>query len=66
MQTNIHAPSGIETHDPSVQVVKDVKHFRPCSQFDQPTLDLRMKNEATVFTLTDIMCFPLAFHETVR
>jgi hypothetical protein len=61
MQTNIHASCGIQTHDPSVQVVKDIKHFGRCSQFHQPTLNLRMKNEVTVSTFTDIMCFPLLF-----
>jgi hypothetical protein len=34
MKTDIHALSGIRTHDPSVRAGKDISFLRPCGHCD--------------------------------
>jgi len=48
-QTHIHASSGIWTHDPSVQTVKDSTCLRLCSHWDWHTSSINDYNNGIQF-----------------
>jgi hypothetical protein len=50
MQTNIHALSGIRTHDPSVRAGEDISCISPCGHCDRHVYIKTLKH-VTVYSL---------------